>query len=116
MRADGCCRQKVECATVGMGKRKERKYFISLFEQFGTNAESDVAGKVVAGQHDSFAETGSTGSIVQEHYFIVGEGSVLHIFAGKSFRITGMHLFIGILQKLLYCLSVTLIQATEVGQ
>ncbi len=116
MRTDcrGC--QKVEGASISMSQRKERKHFITLFQQFRTDTESHVAGQVVACQHHSFAESGGAGSIVQQHHLIVGQGGVEHIFFPESLRISICHVLIDMLQEFLYCFSVPLVQATEVGQ
>ena len=64
MGADSGCCQKVECATVCVGEGKERKHFIPFFKEFGTNTESDIAGKIVSCQHHTLTETGGSGSVI----------------------------------------------------
>ena len=106
--------QEVESATVSMCQRQEREHFITFLQQFGTDAESYVACQVVSGQHNAFAETRRTRSIVQQHYFVIGKVGISHIFPCETIRIGFFHFIAQMFEETLDSLSVTLIQAAEI--
>ena len=49
MGAYSCSCQEVESTAIGMCQWEERKYFISFFQQLGTDTESNVACQIVSG-------------------------------------------------------------------
>ena len=116
MSSDGGCGQEVEGTTVGVGEGKERQHFIPFFKEFGTNTESDIAGKIVACQHYTFTKTGGSRCVVQQHNLVIGQRRVLDVFARESFRICSVHFIVEVYQKLLDGFSIPLIKTAEVGE
>lgn len=114
MSAHGSSGQKVESATVGMCQRKEREDFITFLQQSGTYAESYVTCQIVSGQHNAFAEPCRTRGVVQQHYFIIGEVCIRHIFFCKTVGVGFFHFIVQMFEETLNGFSVALVQAAEV--
>ena len=100
--------EHVEGATIGMSQWQERHATGAASVQLRVDTINDIAGKVVASEHHSLAESCGAAGVVDFHELLVAALNVVDARSGESTGIGLLHECVGILNHLVDVLILVL--------